>query len=346
MFEQLNLESKSFVPKYIQIIDAVIQNITLGILKKGDKLPSINKLSEEYYLSRDTVEKAYGILKKRKVIISIQGKGSFVAKTKLISRLNVLFLVNKLSPYKMCVYNAFLKALDTKSHVDLHSYHCDENLFLELIEKYKGAYDYYVIMPHFRNDNLSYMNFTDSINEAINKIPKEQLVILDNNKHNIEGNYIGVYQDFEKDIFTALELAKGNIEKYKKINIIFPKKVFYPYPKRILDGFLKFCHLNKINFEVKEQISTTEPIEKQTLYITIEDDDLVALVNKSRVLNYKLGKDIGIISYNDTSLKQLLGITVITTNFDAMGTLAAQYILDNKKEKVNAPFSFIERESA
>ena len=346
MLNQLKLESNSLVPKYMQIIDAVIHNITMGILKKGDKLPSINKLSEEYYLSRDTVEKAYSVLKKRKVIVSVQGKGSYVAKTKLTSKLNILFLINKLSPYKMEVYNAFLKALDIDCHVDLHSYHCDENLFLELIDKYQEAYDYYAIMPHFRSDNLSYMNFTSSINDAINNIPKDKLILLDNNNHNIKGEFIGVYQDFEKDIFSALELAKPQISKYNKITFVFPKKVFYPYPKSILDGFLKFCHLNNMPFDVKEQLLKTDSIDKKTLYIIIEDEDLVVLINKTRDLGYKLGEDVGVISYNDTSLKQLFGITVISTNFKRMGQMAAKQISENKKEKISTPFSFINRESA
>lgn len=37
--------------------------------------------SEEFYLSRDTVEKAYNILKERNVISSIRGKGYYITRT-------------------------------------------------------------------------------------------------------------------------------------------------------------------------------------------------------------------------------------------------------------------------
>ena len=57
-----------------------------------DKMPSINMLSEEFYLSRDTVEKAYKILKERKIITSVRGKGFYISRTNLNSKINILFL--------------------------------------------------------------------------------------------------------------------------------------------------------------------------------------------------------------------------------------------------------------
>ena len=105
MVDLIQLDVNSVVPKYIQIIDAIIHNISNGNIKIGEKIPSINKLSQEIYLSRDTVERAYSILKKRNVLVSVHGKGTYVAETELISKPKILFLVNKLSPYKMKVYN-------------------------------------------------------------------------------------------------------------------------------------------------------------------------------------------------------------------------------------------------
>ena len=51
------------------------------------------------------------------------------------------------------------------------------------------------------------------------------------------------------------------------------------------------------------------------------------------------------ISYNETPLKELLGITVISTDFKAMGETAAYMVLKNKKEKVKNVFKYIERNS-
>jgi DNA-binding LacI/PurR family transcriptional regulator len=81
------------------------------------------------------------------------------------------------------------------------------------------------------------------------------------------------------------------------------------------------------------------------VYITIEENDLVNLVKQTRDKNLTPGRDIGIISYNDTPLKDLLGITVISTDFNVMGETAAYMILKKKKEQVKNVFSFINRGS-
>ncbi|MFS4482769.1 GntR family transcriptional regulator [Hyunsoonleella sp. 2307UL5-6] len=346
MIDQIRVDADSMVPKYLQIINSIISSISNGKVKVGDKVPSINKLSQEFYLSRDTVERAYRVLKKRKVIVSVHGRGTYIAKTQLISKLNVLFFVNKLSPYKMMIYNAFLKEMGENCHADLHSYHCDETLFSELMAKYKSTYDYYVIAPHFRTDNLSYASFTSKVNTIINNIPKEKLVLLDTDNNDIKGDFIQIYQDFETDIYNALETGQDKITKYKKITLVYPKKAFYPYPTKILDGFIKYCVNNHFNFEVVEEVTNEFKIEADNLYVTIEETDLVSLMTKIKHSNLKLGTNVGVISYNDTPLKQILGVTVISTDFEAIGKQTAKMITENKKEKIKAPFYFIDRESA
>jgi len=86
-------------------------------------------------------------------------------------------------------------------------------------------------------------------------------------------------------------------------------------------------------------------LKKGDLFITIEEADLVNLVKRIREDEYIIGTDIGIISYNDTPLKELLGITVMSTDFKIMGETAAKMILNKEKGKVKIPFNFIERES-
>lgn len=344
MVDLIKLDPNSVVPKYLQIIDAIIYNISVGNINVGDKIPSINKLSQNIYLSRDTVERAYSVLKKRKVLVSVHGKGTYIAQNQ-ISKINILFLVNKLSPFKMKIYNSFSNEIGADCHVDLHSYHSDETLFLELMEKYESTYDYYVILPHFRTKNLAHVSTTEKVTKIINKIPKEDLIILDNKDHAIKGNFIEVCQDYENDIITALEKGKERISKYNKLTIVYPKNSFYPYPKDILKGFEKYCTQNNFKFEIIEEITNETKLENKSLFITIEESDLVNIVNKVKSSNYTLGSDIGVISYNDTPLKQLLGITVLSTNFDIMGEVAAKMIVNNKKEKVKVPFQLIERES-
>jgi len=345
MFKYINIDENSRIPKYRQIVDSVIHNISVGNLKMDEKIPSINMFSEEYYLSRDTVEKAYNILKERKIISSIRGKGYYIARTQLISKTNILFLINKLSSYKMRVYNSFVDSIGGNSHTNLNIYHCDETLFLNLLEKNRRAYDFYIIMPHFKSDDLRHLSTSDEMVKALDKIPKEKLIFLDNKKHGVDGAIIEIFQDYENDIYNALKEGRAKISKYKKMFLAYPSKSVYPYPKRILNGFRKFCVEFKMDFEILEEVYEDIVLKQGDLFVTIEESDLVNLVKQIREDEFILGTDIGVISYNDTPLKELLGITVISTDFKAMGELAAHMILNNKKGKVKNPFNFIDRES-
>ncbi|WP_242155559.1 GntR family transcriptional regulator [Aestuariivivens sediminis] len=345
IYKYINIDENSRIPKYQQIIDSIIDNISKDNFNIDQKLPSINSLSEEFYLSRDTVEKAYGILKERNIITSIPGKGFYISRTTLISKVNILFLINKLSNYKLKTYNHFINKIGTNSHTDLHVYHCDESLFLNLLEKNKSAYDYYVIMPHFKTDSLRHVSFTDKVIKALEKIKQEKLIILDNIKPELNGALGEVYQDFEKDIYNALNEGVSKIKKYKKIMLIYPEKALYPYPGRILHGFRKFCAEHKLDFEILEKVYDDMVLKRGDLFITIEEADLVNLVKQVRDNEYIIGNDIGIISYNDTPLKELFGITVISTDFKVMGETTAEIILNKKKLKLKVPFNFIERDS-
>ncbi|WP_034045877.1 GntR family transcriptional regulator [Wocania ichthyoenteri] len=345
MLKFIVIDENSRVPKYQQIVDSIIHNISIGNLTIDQKIPSINLLSEEFYLSRDTVEKAYNILKERNIISSIRGKGYYITRTKLISKVNILFLVNKLSSYKMRTYNSFIDSIGANSHTDLHIYHCDESLFLNLLDKNKSAYDYYVIMPHFKTDDLKHVSFTDDVIKAIKKIPLDKLVVLDNIKLDVEGEVVEIYQDFENDIYTALKEGLPKIKKYEKLILVYPDKSVYPYPRRILHGFRKFCVEFNLDFEILDRVYEDIILKKGDLFITIEESDLVNLVKQIREDEFLLGKEIGIISYNDTPLKDLLGITVISTDFKMMGETAASMILNKKKGKVKVDFNFIDRAS-
>jgi hypothetical protein len=119
----------------------------------------------------------------------------------------------------------------------------------------------------------------------------------------------------------------------------------YPYPKRILHGFRRFCVENDMTFEVIDEIYDDTVLHRGDLFITIVESDLVSLVKQIRDAGLVLGEEIGVISYNETPLKDLLGITVISTDFDAMGRTAASLILERRIDRVKNPFRLIERES-
>lgn len=343
--KSIRIDSNSRIPKYQQIVNSIIEDIENGHFKVGQKIPSINEISEEYYLSRDTVEKAYNQLKERKIIISAKGKGYYVARAVFTSKVSILFLLNKLSTYKLRIYNAFINSMGTNAEVNLKVYHCDPEIMLKALHDSVGGYEYYVVMPHFKDENLVHQNQNRKIIEALKSIPPEKLVIMDNYLPELGEDVASVYQDFKQDIYEALGEGIERLKKYDKLILAYPRKTIYPYPVEILEGFQRFCTHNNFDYEVLDTIYPDMELQAKDAYIIIEESDLVNLVKQIRDKKFELGKDIGIITYNDTPLKELLGITVISTDFKAMGETAAYIILKKKREIVKNVFRFIDRNS-
>ena len=142
---------------------------------------------------------------------------------------------------------------------------------------------------------------------------------------------VKIYQDFENDIYRSLIQGYKKIGKYKKLVLVYPNKSVYPYPKRIVHGFRKFCIQKSLDFEVIDGIYEDTILKNGDLFITIVEDDLVSLINRIRENKFTIGKDIGVLSYNDTPLKNLLGISVISTDFKIMGETAARMIMEKKE---------------
>ncbi len=333
---QLQFNPRDKTPKYKQIVQSVITDIGRGVLRKGEQLPSISELSIEYYLARDTVEKAYRELRERGYITSVQGKGYYVQANEA-PKLKILLVFNKLSSYKKIIYYAFLKALGDRATVDLQIHHYSAQHFQEIIDENLGKYNYYVVMPHFTQDldKANYMKVLESI-------PAHQLVLLDKDVPELPGNFLSVHQNFDKDIREALETAQDLLTKYSRMVLVLPSDGNYPV--EIASGFRAFCINANKEFIIKEN-AQSEHLQAGTAYVVVEEMDLSELVKKVRESNFQLGREIGMISFNETTLKELLNITVISTNFEAMGYTTATLLLDNKRIKVKNPFNMIRRGS-
>ena len=73
------INHSSMVPIYEQIVDAVKTQIRKGKLKEDENLPSVRMLAKDLKISALTVKKAYDALEEEGFVITIHGKGSFVA---------------------------------------------------------------------------------------------------------------------------------------------------------------------------------------------------------------------------------------------------------------------------
>jgi hypothetical protein len=75
------INNSLMIPIYEQIVDQIKTQIRNGELKENDNLPSVRGLSKELKISALTVKKAYDTLETEGFVITVHGKGTYVAAT-------------------------------------------------------------------------------------------------------------------------------------------------------------------------------------------------------------------------------------------------------------------------
>lgn len=330
--EIVSLQENSEIPKYKQIVTSVEAAISNGILKKGDKLPSLNSIKNKHSLSRDTVLTAFNELKNRGIIHSVVGKGYYVSTENIAIQQKIFLLFDELNSFKEDLYNSFLQDLGDNIQVDIFFHHFNTDIFTKLINDNIGNYSYYVIMPA----NLK------NTEQVIRNLPDDKVYILDQ-MHQGLSHYPGVYQNFEKDIFEGLSSILMKIVNYTKVILLFSEE---KQPQEILKGFQLFCNQYNINSEVVSSIKNRTPKEGE-VYILLDDKNLIRIIKKIKENQLHLSQNIGVVSVNDTMLKEVVanGITTISTDFNLMGQKLAEMILNNQHIKIENPSRLILRKS-
>ena len=74
----IHLDYRDARPIYSQIVDGVREQIVAGVLRQGDKMPSVRELAADLTINPNTIQRAYRELEMQGWIASIPGKGSFV----------------------------------------------------------------------------------------------------------------------------------------------------------------------------------------------------------------------------------------------------------------------------
>jgi DNA-binding transcriptional regulator YhcF (GntR family) len=330
--KNIQIDDSLGVPKYRQIINSIYTAISIGELKLGDKIPSLNQICTEFELSRDTVMVAFNELKAKGIINSIPGKGYYINSVEINVDQKIFLLFDELNTFKEDLYTSFLNSLDNKSNVDIYFHHFNYQVFKNLIAESNGKYTSYVIMP---------ATFDDTV-DVISKLPKEKVYILDRLKEDL-ADYPVVYQDFEKDVYDSLIEGHDLLQKYKELIMIFPGG---KEPEGRMIGFQRFCKEKGFKSEIIRNLTNKE-MKAGEVYFVPSDRNLVRLVKMAAEKNLQLGKDVGIVSFNDTVLKEVVagGITTISTDFQLMGQTLARMIQERSTEKIRNHSALIQRNS-
>jgi DNA-binding transcriptional regulator YhcF (GntR family) len=322
-------------PKYRRIIEGVCRDVQAGRLRRGDPLPSINRLSRRDGLARDTVVKAYAGLKAMGLVDSAHGKGFFVATDHVTRTKRVFVLFDALTPYKETLYEALRSEAAGRAHLDIFFHHFHPPLFAKLLGDARGRYESYVVMP-----------FPDEeVRRTLAAFDPEKLLLLD-----IDVDFRGkrcaeVLQSHDEGLERALAEAEPRIRKYASLTLVFPPDKHHP--AAIKPAFRRFCRRRRIEGAVVEALEETA-IRKGQAWFVIEDTDLVRLIRACRARGLKPGRDVGVVSYNDTPMKEVVqdGISVVSIDFEELGRKAARQALDPEPgRRVVEPTRFISRDS-
>ncbi|MFZ5885572.1 MAG: GntR family transcriptional regulator [Chloroflexota bacterium] len=74
----LQIDFRSGLPIYTQIVNQIHAQIASGILQPGDQLPTVRALAEELRVNFNTVARAYRILDEERIISTQQGRGTYI----------------------------------------------------------------------------------------------------------------------------------------------------------------------------------------------------------------------------------------------------------------------------
>lgn len=331
------INPNSSKPKYQQLIDYIVSSIENGTLTRGQQLPSINEIANKFSMARMTVTKAYYDLQEKGLIVSHHGKGFYVTSTDTRSQLNLFVLFDSLTPYKEVMYDAFVKAIGEKVTTTISFHNHNLSVLENLILNNLGHYNHFVVIPHFNQD----------ISKILKEIPKEKLLILDIDAPSLSNDYAIICQNFMQNIYNGLCQAIDDIKKYETLSLVLSSKSFQYTPDGIIQGFEKFCEEYHIPFEIIPNFEGEEQLQANHAYFVFRESDLVRFVNWTNKKEWKLGQNIGLLSYDDTPIKALLaeGISVISNDFELMGTRAAQMILNHEKGRVFNESNYIKRKS-
>lgn len=78
----IRIEPSSSVPIYRQIIDQIKYSVAVGVLKEGDKVPSVRELAATLAVNQNTILKVYNELCREQVLKIVRGDGTYVSSSK------------------------------------------------------------------------------------------------------------------------------------------------------------------------------------------------------------------------------------------------------------------------
>ncbi|MDD4191300.1 MAG: GntR family transcriptional regulator [Mangrovibacterium sp.] len=319
IFELILTEQNECRSKKDAIVAGILAAIDQRVVSKGDSLPSVNKLIQRLGVARMTVVKALNVLKERGIIVAEDKVGYFVKDVNVKREMKVFLFLTGFDAYHEVLYNSMMEAIgDPGVTVDLYFHHCNPRIFKSVLAENLGSYGLYVIT-----------GFDDpQVRSLLKRVPHKKLLQII--RPPLLEDVSSIAQDFYAGLKKSLEKLKDRLVHYEQFILIFPS--VRSHPEAIKSAFVEFCAENGIICRIEKKLNR-EHITKGSAFWVIEDDDLISLIKTGEETGLQLGKDLGILSYNETPMKEIIrnGITVVSADFAKIGRLISRFIMNPTK---------------
>ncbi len=329
----ITLEGITGFSKHERIVQGIKNAIDSKVLVKGSALPSVNQMVNSLGFARKTIVRAYTELKENGIIESRNRLGYYVTSENTNQNMKVALLLYAFHTFQEIFYNTFREHLGEDIQLDIFFHHNNIEVFESIVSTIKGRYGMYVIAPIPSPET----------GKILQHIPSNKLLLIDR-YYNLGPDYSHITQEFEQSMYDALLNLKSVIGKYEELVLFFKENT--DYPMEVLRSFQRFCETNTIKGSIHQKYKTGS-LKKGCVYFTIGDTDLWSILKDVQKQGLVIGEDIGILSHNDTPVKEIIsgGITTFSTDFELMAKMSADFVLERKAIQETIPSIMIRRNS-
>ena len=327
-------------PLFRQLMAYVEEQIRSGAFSPDKPLPSLNAMAIHSGLSKETVIKAYAHLCKDGVINSLPGKGYFVREGYLSGKPSLFVLMDKLSLHQQDIMGGIMQELTGRADITIRMHYQDIGHFESELTKALDRYDWYLVFPHFSIEK----GVQEKAARLLGTIPPEKLIVMDRLIEGVPENAGASYQSIEQDIPDMLQPVLADLRKYRTLRYVSLSVSLYG--NLVAETVRKFAAEHSLCVEILKEVPDAI-CEKDLFFVSGSrlDRRLSELLRKMSTSGMVIGRDVGLICYNDFPLNEFIlgGLTTLSTDFFLMGRSAARMILSGELSKVHCPCSLIRR---
>ena len=248
--------------KYQEILTTIIDQIENGKLHKGERIPSIRRLSQKFHCSKDTVQRALLELKFKNYIYAVEKSGYYVleGKSQKETPLNL-----SLSDYNNMAYEDFTTCL-TETLVNrenyLFNYYYHQEGLQELIDSLQEYLEKSAI--YAKKEDILVTSGTQQALYILSQLPfpnhKKTILLEQPTYHRMN------------DLVTSLKLPYQTIERdFEGIDLARLEELFKTGDIKFFYTISRFSNPLGLSYLTSEKQRIVELAERYDVYI-IEDD--------------------------------------------------------------------------